>query len=163
MKITTPGPTDHISLADAIEFVAERVRIRGEPLRATRDKVRKRVTYAIATGALREPDSSGFLFGEFASWAMGKRGWQALNGLPAFNVGGAHLVFPAIIGTGQGKSLPDSLDACRAALVAADARIAELECRNAVLEAEVSRLQPFEIQRKKMRDGGKRGGRGNSL
>jgi hypothetical protein len=164
MTNSVPATHERISKLDAIALIAERVKIPSESLRATQDKVRKRIDYAIRKGALPDPGPSGFVFGEFIGWAMGQRGWgRALDGIPAIIVGHADLVLPGITFSARGLSLPSSLGGCHAALVAADATIAELESRIATLEAAVCRLQVFEIRLKKMSTGGKRGGRGNTL
>lgn len=164
MSNSLPAAHERISKLDAIALIANRVKRPGESLRAASDKVRKRIDYAIRNGPLPRPDASGFVFGQLIAWAVGLHGWrQALAGLPAINDSQSNLVIPMQTSSGRVLSLPTSLEACHAALVAADALIAELECRNAEIEAEVRRLQPFEIRRKKMRSAGKRGGRGNAL
>lgn len=164
--MSNPLPTAHerISKLDAIALIAKRVKQPGESLRAASDKVRKRIDYAIRNGPLPNPDASGFVFGQLVAWGVGLHGWrQALAGLPAINDSQINLVAPMQTCSSRGLSLPTSLEACHTALVAADAQVVELECRNAELEAEVRRLQPFEILRKKLRTAGKRGGRGKAL
>jgi hypothetical protein len=147
-------------------LIASRVRPPGEPIRATIDKVRKRLAHAVAKGELHTTGSEPPLFYAPRVVAWGRSKWPGkLLDLPAEHA--VRVSEELRIGNGSfGYVIPDELTSCQVALNNALRRIDALCDRLQTVSAEVERLRPlaekYEANREKNRRSAKlpRGGRG---
>lgn len=78
-----PAAGDLVLRATIIAIIAEKVKLPGEALRQSKDKVGHRLAYAIKNGKARAPANGRFVFGDVIRWARQRQGWgDKLAGLP---------------------------------------------------------------------------------
>jgi len=138
----TPSASDWISKVQAASFIAEHVKPDYEKRRAARDKVAKRIAYALETGHLRL-SNGGFIFGELTAWAVEK--WpRELAGIPRISALHPSAVSISMVGhTPRIIAISGTLAECQSALQAAQLRIGDLEDELAARQQELERLRPL--------------------
>jgi hypothetical protein len=135
LAVAIPGAQDRVPSKEIIAFIAGKVRVGKEDIRALKDKVAKRIHYAIHKQKILKPPVAGkLIFGDVIVWARGKREWRAaIDGLPANETLSGRALLPSLKSAGYITSAHPPQE-CAARLVAAYVRIAELE-------SEVARLR----------------------
>jgi hypothetical protein len=82
-SLALPEPHDLVSRDKVIAIIAAKVRLPGDTFRQSKDKVGKRIAYAVKKGWLDHPVKKRFVFGDVVRWARQRRGWgDKLAGLP---------------------------------------------------------------------------------
>jgi hypothetical protein len=125
---------DLLSLPEVVAFLADRVRGPLDTVREARDKVRKRMVYAVDNGTLRQPEQQRFRLIDVVTWARGVARWAPhLTDFPVvIAVPAARLTLtgyaPVVYSSPEGK------------------RIAELEQELAEARAELELLRPDAVK-----------------
>jgi hypothetical protein len=159
--VTTPDANDVITRAQAVDIIAHLVKQEHEEIRLVKDRVAKRITRA-PPAALPRHGKHGFVFAELIGWAMRFAEWAPhLAHLPARCSLSLSVLLPSLSVSGAGISLPNNIPDCHARIRALEKEVGRLsaveqECRTLRAQAEARAAG-----RRKMSDGGKRGGRGH--
>ena len=145
-----------ITKYQAVGLIADEVRKNDESIRQARDRVRKRIDYAVKKGKLKQDHHHQIGFGELAAWAQ--TNWRGnFTDWPATQTGEIEFTLQGITGDIKG-ALPESLEVCHA-------RIKELTSEVQALRREVGALRPVKVRedekRRKNRESARRprGGR----
>jgi hypothetical protein len=156
-KATPPSDpqADHLTIGDMAMLIASRVRLPGEPIRATIDKVRKRLAHAVAKGELHTTGDQPPLFyaPRVVAWARSKWPGKLLD-LPAEHAVRVNEQLN-ISERALGYAIPDELESCQVALASALRQIDALCKHLQKVHGEVERLRPlaekYEANREKNR------------
>lgn len=160
-----PALGKYVSRSFATQFIAERLGILHEPLRALKDKIGKQIDTALGNGKLVSRDGR-FLFGDLAAWARTKTKLaKAVKDLQLPGTASANMSFLPLQSSGFGYSVPATLEGCQEALRDAYRELNQLREENFVLRATVAALRPFkdkaDARATAAQVAGKKGGRGN--
>jgi hypothetical protein len=139
-----PDPQEeHLPIAHMAMLIAPRVQLPGESIRATVDKVRKRLAYAVASGELQTTGADPAFFYAPAVVAWGRSKWPGkLLDLPAHQT--AKLSDGLVLGEKRiGHAIPGDLTSCQVALGQALKQIDALCAHLQDLSAEIERLRPL--------------------
>lgn len=131
-----------ITIHQAVELLTDALEPRGSELREVKDRVRKRIVYALVKGHLRHANigKEGLDRNELLVWA--KRKWPGKIKEPV-------VVFADIeekvnfSAEADADTYPSTVDACHELLRAARQIILNLDIRNMMLVGEVARLRPL--------------------
>ena len=156
----SPFEKDTYSFREMAKLLAERVRPDGESPRATVDKVRKRLDYALDHGELKWalPSQQLLATQEVLVWA--RRKWpNEFGGIPIRQDVTVNENI-ALQGRPEALTLPGDLNDCHQDLLAANRLISLLRLTLAMSHREVARLRPaaekYEEIRKKNQKSAKR-------
>jgi hypothetical protein len=132
-----------ISRPVAVRMIADRVpRHRDDDVRFVRNRVSKRLTYAIKRGKLARPTRGEFLFADIVTWAQ--QTWPGkLNDLPLVPVTGSIQVdLPGLEVSLTAEQLPTDLAGCQRMLGDYITKVGALEAKLRAAHAEIEQLRP---------------------
>ena len=111
----TPETDDYVSKGDAISFITANITEHESEWRAVRDKVGKRISYAVQVGELHFTDDK-ILFGALMAWARDKPDWAPhLAQFPRIVNPRASETF-SLSASSEALVLPETVGACHVAL-----------------------------------------------
>ncbi len=163
--LEVPDINARVDIGFAVQFITERVHpFQKEPIKATRDKARKKIKWAQQKGRLLSDANETFAFGDLMVWAMKTEKWrQGLEGLPILgraSYTGASIK-PAV--KSYALQLPSTVEECHLQLREWAAKYYALLEDSERQKAELEVLHPLaEIdkrRREKASESGKKGGR----
>jgi hypothetical protein len=150
------SPDKTITFADAVEFLAARVRKPGDEEREAKDRVRQRLTYAIKTGQLVTLDGtkvgpSLFSMNSFAAWAHSK--WPGkLPDLPYPPItANVRIPLPVLHIRATGYCIPNNLADCQTALADVEKERIRLHAELVEARNEIDQLRPLAEAQKNLR------------
>jgi hypothetical protein len=145
----------------ATDYIIEKLGPSDDGQRALADRVRKRIAYAVKTGALVPRGDRTLERAGLDAWAQSKKNWNL--GFPGGG-GGAVVVLQGMTASAGGFESPTSIEAGQAMLIRERERSRQLEIDNGQLRATVAKLRPLEDaateKSRKAAIAGKKGGRG---
>lgn len=160
--------TETLSFTGATNFIADRVRPRGEKKGDVIDKVRKVLRYAIEKGKLEAAADLSIPSAKLKAWIKTKKQWLGkFDDIPSDQEGGINLTLPSIALVASGTTVPSTLEECHAMIIKLTTDNFKLAQENHVLKGRLDALEPArEAYEKRRTDGsvnGKKGGRGNEI
>lgn len=134
-----------------VDFILERLDVPAPDRRATRDKVRKRVRYALGDGTLPRIDilSMDVDRDELICWARSK--WPGKFNIPV-SIRGFLSDQVKLTGNTEGLLLPADVDTCHALLLQKRALLQAMEAKCRALENIIADLRPDAEKYRQMRE-----------
>lgn len=132
----------NIKIHEAVDLLLGEIEPPASEVREVKDKVRKRIVYALVKGHLRHANAGqeGLDRNELLVWA--KRKWPGKIKEPVVHFVAISETLNLIDSAGA-ETYPSTIDACHDLLRAARKMIRNLDIRNMVLMGEVARLRPM--------------------
>lgn len=138
------------SLAKMAALIASRIRPAGEPMRATIDKVRKRLVYATSNGDLQTSPADLYFAPQTIAWAQKK--WPGkFNDLASEHSATATATM-VIRDEAMAFVIPGDLPRCQDALRDAQRENQELQAQLKAARLEIARLKPIAEKYERIRE-----------
>ena len=145
-----------IKRRQAVRFIAGEVAEPGEVAWVTRNRVSKRISYAVGKGALQEAAPNVFEFGRLVAWARQAYKGRFL-GWPALLTVTADLRVEYSILEASAEVLPPTnLAECHARIATLTAQLREAQRELATLYKEVDELRRYKVTVERKREQGRR-------
>lgn len=131
-----------IKIHEAVDLLLGEIGPPASEVREVKDKIRKRIVYALVKGQLRHANAGqeGLERNELLVWA--KRKWPGKIKEPVVQFVAMHETLN-LSGSAGAETYPSTIDACHDLLRDARKMIRNLDVRTMVLMREVARLRPM--------------------
>lgn len=132
--------TSNISRSDAVARIAARTSLPDDREREAKNRVSKRIGYAVRQGKLIESPRGFFPFGELSTWVRSTwpglfNDWPHATSADLVSAARCSSIFDSVV-------LPGSIDRCHDVIVEMNEKVRSLEERLTAAQLEIEQLRP---------------------
>ena len=135
-----------IAKSEAVPLIASEVRKTGESFREVRDRVRKRIEYAVKTGKLKQDHRRQIVFGELAVWAQKNWPGKFKDWPTQILTGEVESTLEGIASDIRGILLPENLKACHERIEELEREVQALRRGDEAQAREIAELRPIKAR-----------------